>query len=437
MDIKKKLIKIYNSALKKTSPRQIVRDNVLFKENRLHIKNRSFHFEKIFVAGFGKASCTMAQGIEDSIPAHLIEGAVITKYGHSVPLSKIQIFEASHPLPDENSLKATQNIIQYLAKATKNDLVIFLISGGGSSLLEMPRKGITLLDFQKITDLLISSGACINEINIIRKHLSSVKGGGLACLAHPAPFISLILSDVIGSDLSSIASGPTVRDPSTFEDCRKIIEKYNLTMKTPEAVKDLILKGKNGQIEDTPSPEDSVFKDSFNFVLSDNEIFCKIISDEAKKETFNSIYLKTPLTTSTAEELIKGLPELIKLYTSSSPKLLILGGEITLNITEDKTGLGGRNQHLTLLFTRDILPLYPDIFAMFASTDGTDGPTDASGGFSNRYLLEKCQDRQELERSIENYDSYNFLRKYDELFITGPTGNNVNDVSLIYLPAYS
>ena len=425
--IKNKLINIYNSAIERASPRIAVRENIKFSGNTLEIKGEIFKFDKIFIAGFGKASCAMAQGILDIIPEEIIEGAVITKYGHSLPLSKIEIIEARHPVPDENSIKGAEKIITYLNKASRDDLVIFLISGGGSAIMEKPREGISLSDIKVMTDLLLRTEANIQEINIIRKHLSEVKGGGLARIASRTSFISLIISDVIGSDISAIASGPTCGDSSTFKDCLHIIEKYELSDKIPSSVKNLVLNGIDGKIPDTPFPDDPLFKNSINSIILDNETFCHILDDEAKKEGFKTVYIKTPLTTGSGENFIKGLRELIKSY--SGEKLLILGGEVTFKIPH-VTGKGGRNQHLSLLYTRDILPDYPDTCAMFASTDGTDGPTEGSGGFSHRGLLEK--DMKELTEAIDNYDSYNFLKNHEELFTTGPTGNNLNDVFLIY-----
>ncbi len=334
-------------------------------------------------------------------------------------------------MPDKNSLLATEEILKILDRATEKDLVIFLISGGGSSLLELPREGITFPDMQKVTDLLLRSGANINEINVIRKHLSQVKGGGLARRAWPATFVSLILSDVIGSDLSTIASGPTVGDPSTFHDCLKIIRKYKLKSKIPTAVKALFEAGAAGKIPDTPLPDDIIFKSGMNCILADNVKFCRLTGEEAKKEGIGFCYIKTPLTTSTAEELAKGLYEFVEAYREKAPILLILGGEVTLTIPDGKTGKGGRNQHLALLFAKEVLPFHPDTVALFASTDGTDGPTDANGAFSHRGLLEKG--KEEIEEAINNYDSYRFFKKYNELFITGPTGNNLNDVFLIYV----
>ncbi len=478
-EIKNKLINIYNSAIKKASPRIVVREHIKYSGNTLEINTEShnrvvttnnrnvssfhpspftfhdshikiFNFRKIFIAGFGKASCAMAKGILDVIPD--AEGTVVTKYGHSLPLGHIEIIESGHPVPDENSIKGAEKIITYLHKASRDDLIIFLISGGGSAIIEKPRKGIGLSDMQVMTDLLIKTEATIQEINIIRKHLSEIKGGGLARMAYPASFISLIISDVIGSDISSVASGPTCGDISTFKDCSDIIDKYDLSDRIPVSVKNLILKGIKGEISETLFPDDHIFQQSINCcdstltdknlstrhalrvtchashinsIILDNETFCHILEDEAKKEGFNTVYIKTPATTGTGEKFIKELKELIKSYPKE--KLLILGGEVTFKIPPI-SGKGGRNQHLALLYTRDIIPDYPDTCAMFASTDGTDGPTDGSGGFSHRGL----KDIKGLIEAINNYDSYNFLKHHRELFTTGPTGNNLNDVFLIY-----
>jgi len=438
---KKKILgEIYKKALNRAAPCRLVQEALSFKEDILYILDKPHSFERLFVIGFGKASCTMARGVEEVIPAEKFEGMVVTKYGHGEKLSKLKVLEAAHPIPDENSISATKEIIHLLQKAKTDDLVLFLISGGGSALLESPEKNINLSDMQQVTDLLLRCGANISEINTIRKHLSRVKGGGLARITSPAKFISLIISDVIGSDLSSIASGPCVGDPTTFSDCIKIIEKYDLSEKIPPNALKLIKDGNRGIVEDNPKPGDPFFEGSENIILADNKKICEFIIEETEKMGLNTHFIDSPLTTGPAELLIEGLKDIIVKYEQqgknrrSSPALILMGGEVTVIIPDGKTGLGGRNQHLSLLFTKEIIPSFKNSVALFASTDGTDGPTDASGGFSHSGIVEKIKNKPgELRKAIDSFDSYHFLKKYGELLNTGPTGNNLNDVFLIYL----
>lgn len=438
----KQLLKnLFKKTLDRVQPCQLVRENISLAGKKIHVSGQTFSYDKIYLVGFGKASCTMAQGALEVIPSHLINGVVVTKYKHAIDLKGVKVIEAAHPIPDENSIKAARNIIQLLNEATSDDLVIFLISGGGSALLELPRPGITLADLKKVTDLLLRCGADINEINVVRKHLSLVKGGNLAKVARPAKFVSLIISDVIGSNLTSIASGPTVGDPGTFADCRDIFNKYDLSDKIPPGVAEVVEKGIKGEIEETPGPEDEIFKNSFTHILADNDIVCRILCSEASREKIDVHYVRSDLTTGSAEQFIKSLDDVLKSESivgdreNESPQLLIMGGEVTLKIPDESRGMGGRNQHLSLLFTRDYISAYPNLTALFAATDGTDGPTDAAGGFSHQGVLEKTKDQPEkLSKAIENYDSYHFLKEIDELFMTGPTGNNLNDVFMVYSP---
>ncbi|MFP4497009.1 MAG: glycerate kinase [Vulcanimicrobiota bacterium] len=438
---KKKLTDIYARAIKRADPEVLVKDAVKLNDGKITINGLNYKTNKVKVVGFGKASCTMAAGVESALPPEMIEGMVVTKYGHLKPLSKIKSMEAGHPIPDLNSIRATNHITRLAREADAEDVVIFLVSGGGSALLETPRQGINLKDIQKLTDLLLKSGASINEINALRKHLSGVKGGWLAKTVFPASYVSLIISDVIGSDLTSIASGPTVPDTTTFEDCEEILKRYELYNRVPDSIFNLMQRGIKGEAEDTPKPGEPFFEKGEHKIVCDNEVICTFLIEEANRAGLNPVYIKTDKTQGSVEEFAEFLRTKIKPYTEQRrkneipPTLLIMGGELTVKIPPGATGMGGRNQHLALLFIRDCIPYFPGICALFASTDGTDGPTEASGGFSHGGLITTLDDKfAQLEEAVHNFDSYNFLRQHGELFITGPTGNNLNDVFMIFIP---
>ncbi len=430
-DAKGELIRIYNSVMRAVDPYPLVKDAIAFEGNALRVFDLSFPCEKVYVIGFGKASCPMAKGVLDVVPSSVVDGVVVTKYHHTKGFSGLKVIEASHPIPDENSVKGATEVLRCLQKAGEKDVVLFLISGGGSSLLELPR-GIKLAHIQKVTDFLLRSGATIGEINIVRKHLSLVKGGNLAKASYPAPFVSLVVSDVLGSDLSSIASGPTVPDPSTFYDCYSILVKYNLWDKVPKDVVNLIERGMRGEEEDTPKIENPVFKKGHSFILADNKVVCKKVVEEARACGIKAIYVDSPLTSGKVEDFIDALGELMEKYLVDPPSMLVMGGEVTLSIPDGKGGLGGRNQHMALLYAKRWAEKFPHVVSLFASTDGTDGPTDACGGFSNVDLLKKGGGLKALDEALENYDSYHFLKKAGEIFVTGPTGNNLNDVFMFY-----
>ena len=266
---------VFQAGLRAVDPVGAIKQQVRRTDTLLEVMGQSYDlasYRRVFVIGAGKASAAMAQPMEELLGERLTDGMVNVKLGHGVPLKVVRVQEAGHPVPDEAGLQGTREIMRILEGSDEGDLVICLISGGGSALLPCPAPGLTLHDKRKVTQVLLDCGATIHEINAIRKHLSQVKGGRLARLAYPSTLVSLILSDVIGDDLDSIASGPAVPDPSTFADCLKIISKYEIAGRIPSAALEYLNRGNEGKIEETPKDEDAIFGNTQNLIIASNTL---------------------------------------------------------------------------------------------------------------------------------------------------------------------
>lgn len=433
---RKDAVAIFQAGVKAVDPVVAVRRHVQRQGNSLKIGGRPYNladFENIFVIGAGKASAAMAEPLEEILGDRLASGFLNVKYGHSRPLSRVRVNEAGHPLPDEAGWRGAEKIIELLRSTGEKDLVIFLISGGGSALLPAPAAGLTLEDEQQVTNLLLKCGATIHEINAVRKHISRVKGGQLARLAHPAALVSLILSDVIGDRLDSIASGPTVPDESTFEDCRRILEKYGLTARIPPAVLDHLEKGGRREIAETPKPGDPAFDRTQNVIVASNAQAVEAAAEKARALGYNSLVLSTfiegetretaRMHTALAKEIIRsGRPV-------RRPACLISGGETTVTI--HGPGLGGRNQEFSLAAAIEIDGL-DDVVVLSGGTDGTDGPTDAAGAIADSTTARRGRALGlEPEPYLRNNDSYHFFQPLGDLLVTGPTFTNVMDLHLV------
>ena len=425
---KESAIDIFHAALKAVDPYAATK----IYTDRIKSAYKDGSFKKLIAIGFGKAACSMAKAAEDELGDLIDAGIIITKYGHvGYQLSKIEIIEAGHPIPDENGLRGTEEIIKLLKPADENTLIVCLISGGGSALLVSPYNGITLNEKQKITELLLKAGADIYELNTVRKHISQVKGGRIAEIAYPSKIISLILSDVISDRLDVIASGPTSPDNSTFNHAIAVIEKYGLTDKCPAGIIDTLKKGTTGEISETPKEENKIFQNTENIIIGSNQKALK-----AAKAMAESLGLQVEITSSEqigeARDIGKRLAKKARKALSvmhNERICLISGGETT--VTVKGSGKGGRNMELALSFAIEIEGV-EGITMLSAGTDGNDGPTDAAGAIVDGETVEKARaiGLDPLEY-LANNDSYNFLKKIDGLFITGPTGTNVMDLQII------
>src|SRR4030042_6933957 len=294
IDHKTTVKEIFCSALRAVDPYELIKSYRDYILSSYH----SYNSKRLLVVGFGKSDCQMAKGIEDTVWDLIESGIVITKYGHCLSPykpEKIQFYEAGHPVPDENGLKGTKEIIRLLKDSDENTLVVCLISGGGSALLISPYKGITLEEKQKITDLLLRAGASIVEINTVRKHISRVKGGRLAELAYPAKIVSLILSDVFGNGMDVIASGPTSPDTTTFADALKVLEKYSLLDKSPQTVLEVLNKGDNGLIPETPKEGDKIFEKVDTIIIGSNKKALEAAKSIAEKLGFYAEILSSEI----------------------------------------------------------------------------------------------------------------------------------------------
>lgn len=390
---------------------------------------------RLLAVGFGKAACAMAKALEASLGEEPYDGLVITKYGHCTRdrPERTRLFEAGHPIPDENGLKATARAIGLLRAAGAETLVLCLVSGGGSALLVSPVEGIALREKQEVTEMLLRAGADINELNTVRKHLSRVKGGRLAELAHPAGVISLILSDVIADRLDVIASGPTAPDGSTYADALKVLGKYRLTGRVPKGVMEILRKGGEGLLPETPKPGDRVFERVENIIIGNNKMALEAAREGAIKRGFQTEVISSELT-GEAREAGAWLAEKAVEAMKRAPRkrlCLISGGETTVTVRGH--GKGGRNTELALAFAMDVDEV-EGISLLSAGTDGTDGPTDAAGAIVDGKTISIARSKGiDPERHLAENDSYNFFKKAGGLLVTGPTGTNVMDIQIILI----
>lgn len=401
-----------------------------------HLKPLPKGIRRVLVVGAGKAAAAMARAVEKFYGRSIAEGIVVTKYGHSQKLRRIECLEAAHPVPDEAGVEAARRIAQLALSAEPTDLVLCLISGGASALLPFPSTGITLEEKQATTKLLLSCGATINELNCVRKHLSQIKGGQLAHLVHPARLHTLILSDVIGDPLDVIGSGPTVPDTSTFNDAWQILYHYGLENKIPSSVRAHLTAGVNAQIPETPKPGDPAFARVTNTLVGSNRLSLNAARAAAKALGYKTLVLSTSLD-GEARDVARVYSAIAREIHSSGqplkrPAAILSGGETTVTL-HAHPGMGGRNQEMALAASLGLDGL-PNTLFLAAGTDGTDGPNDAAGAYAfgstgSRARALELDPRDFLERN----DSYHFFSPLGDLLLTGPTGTNVMDLHLLLI----
>lgn len=429
-------IEILNSAIDSVKPAVLIKNAVSLSGNTLRIKNFNYNitnFDHIYVIGAGKASAYMAKELEKILGNNISGGVVITKYGHSTNCSKIKVLEAGHPVIDENSIFATEELLKLLRKTGKNDLVIVLISGGGSSLMEALPKSILLNDLQITNELLLKCGARIEEINSIRKSLSLVKGGKLINAIYPSAGVSLIISDIINDPIKDIASGPTVPQNIYPSDALSVIEKYNLQNEFPEnVIKFLKSELAKATLNEKAIPP-KVLERITNIIIGNNKIALSTAIETSKELGFNT-YLLSDKMQGEAKDAGKKIAVIIKkiIYEDKpirKPVCLLFGGETTVTLTG--TGLGGRNQELILSALLELKNVKAEFSFLSCGTDGTDGPTDAAGAIINNHSWE-IVNRLGLNpvKFLGKNDSYNFFNKINSLVKTGPTGTNVMDIGI-------
>ncbi len=424
-------------------------------------------FDRLFVIGIGKAAARMARSLEAVLGDRITAGVVVTKYGHGEPLSRTELYEAGHPVPDEAGVQAARRVEKLLADADERTLVISLVSGGGSALLVDPYHDesyeLTLEDLQQVTKLLLSCGATIQEINCLRKHLSSVKGGRLARMMVPATSLNLILSDVVGDDPASIASGITAPDPSTYGQALEIATRYGILESLPAAVRALVEAGAAGPNapSETPGPGDDAFERVHNVVIGSNTQALMAAAEAAREAGYTTVVLTSRLV-GEAREVAKLFPAIARDVRergmlAAPPVCLLAGGETTVTMrgTDGRggagggAGRGGRNQELLLSALRGMVATAGEsagageeggpsqsaasgiVFASVA-TDGNDGPTDAAGAYLDADIVERASsDPAALDQALARNDAYPYLDRLGALIRTGPTNTNVCDIQVL------
>ena len=405
---------------------------ILYAGERLY--NLANHGD-IYVVGAGKATARMALAVEALLGERIARGIIIVKRGHRVPLRKIEVVEAGHPIPDQAGVDATESIIGLLRRTQKTDLILCLVSGGASALLSCPVVGLSLHDKQQTTQALLNCGARIQEVNAIRKHISRVKGGRLAELAYPSTVLSLILSDVIDDSMDNIGSGPTAPDSSTFADCLSIIDRYRVGGMIPVTVRSILKKGAAGEIVDTPKAGDPIFQKVQNLLIGNNQLALVAAKEKAEALGYNTLVLSGSIEGEARKVAIDHVVMARDVLSSSSPirppACIISGGETTVAI--QGAGLGGRNQEFALAAAIEIDGL-EGVVVLSGGTDGTDGPTDAAGGIVDGTTVQRARDKGLDARSyLERNDSYPFLKTVGDLLITGPTLTNVMDLRMVLI----
>jgi glycerate 2-kinase len=430
-------IEIFNAAVSAVHPSQLLRKSLFVDVDSLIIAGTTIHrthFNNVYVIGAGKASAAMAVETERILGSSITKGLVTTKYKHSLPTLRIKIVEAAHPVPDHNCVAAVNGTLELLKAATPGDIIICLLSGGASALWCDVPNGATVGDVQTVFDLLIKSGAGINEINVVRKHLSGIKGGQLIGHCNGASVFTLIISDVPGDDLSTIASGPTVPDNSTFTDAYGVLLKYRLLSKLPRSILVHIEKGTKGLIPETPKPGDPIFTNTFNKIIGSNSIVLQAAADKAAALGYNVNRIDRVITGDAAGEA-EAFVSLAAKYDGNKPLCILQGGETTVKVTG--SGKGGRNQHFALVALRELSKqsLNKKITILSAGTDGTDGPTDAAGAVINNETLGIAAEKNlSIGKYLNNHDAYHFFEKTGNLVKPGPTQTNVMDImmALVY-----
>jgi len=439
--LKSDAMAIFNAALSAADPAQAVKQTVFRKGNTIKVLQRKKtiktininRIERIFVVGAGKATAPMAKALEQILGNRITEGIISVKKGHALNLKYTTVKEAAHPVPDQTGLKTAEKIKTLLEDAGPKDLVFSLISGGGSALLPLPVANLKLSEIQDVTRLLLGCGANIHEINTVRKHLSQTKGGQLARAAAPATVINLMLSDVVGDNMDTIASGPFVPDRSTFEDMALILARYKLMKKVPSSVRNHLKKGLTGQVPETPKEKDPIFNKVTNLIIGSN--FLSLVAAEAKAK---SLGYKPLLLSSSIEGETKIVAQVHvamarEIRTTNHPlkppACLISGGETTVTLSGQ--GKGGRNQEFVLAAAMELDNL-KDVLVFSAGTDGTDGPTDVAGAMADENTYSRAMSLGlSPQKHLLEHNSYPFFKKLNDHVVTGPTLTNVMDVRLL------
>ncbi|MBI4537818.1 MAG: glycerate kinase [candidate division NC10 bacterium] len=430
--------KIFDAAVAAVDPAEAIRRHLRREGNSLRVGGQTLDLatiRQLLVVGLGKAGASMTSAVEEIVGDRITRGVVVTKYGHVQPTKTVRLHEAGHPVPDAAGMAGAQAILDCLRGATAADLLLVLISGGGSALTPAPVASIALEEKQALTRELLACGADIREMNTLRKHISRIKGGKLARAAAPARVVTLILSDIVGDPLDAIASGPTVPDPTTYADALGILDRYKIREAIPASIRTYLESGAAGKHPETPKPGDPVFAKVQNVMVASNIQALRAAEAESQRLGFTPLILSSFIEGETKE--VARLHAALALEVRSSglpvapPVCFITGGETT--VTLKGHGKGGRNQEFALAAAFDIAGL-ANVVVLSGGTDGTDGPTDAAGALADGETIARARALGLNPRAfLENNDSYNFFARLGDLLLTGPTRTNVMDVRLVLI----
>jgi len=432
-------ITVLEAALNSVDPHKAVLNNLKIVDGKLRVGNFEASLddlEKIVVIGGGKAGGAMAEAVESVLGDRVSGGCVNVLQGTEFrySLKKIRLQGASHPIPNNDGVRGVAEMLMLISSMREKDLVICLISGGGSALMPYPAERISLEDKQNVTSRLLMKGATIDELNAVRKHLSAIKGGQLARRCYPTRVVSLILSDVVGDPLDTIASGPTSPDTTTFRNAVDVLKKYKLWDDICSQVRERLEYGVKKVIVETPKPGDEIFNHVTNIIVGNNSIAAESAAEAAEALGYNSLIVSTMVEGEAAEvgTVLAGIARELaaKGRPLKPPAAVIVGGETTVNVRG--SGRGGRNQELALSLARRITGL--KAVAASLATDGIDGPTEASGAIVDGETSTKASKAGlSIEKFLAENDSHSFFKKIGDMIVTGPTGTNVNDLALILI----
>jgi len=431
-ELREELLLLARKVLEELSPLRLVPRHLQPRGNALFVGGQGYdlsQFRRIVAVGFGKAAATMAEALEATLGNVLESGLVITTPGQTFSLRRIEVREGGHPVSDEHALRASGELLEHIRDLGSDDLLFVLVSGGGSALFEVPAEGLSLEDLQTVNELLLTSGATIQEMNVVRKHLSAVKGGQLLRHTRAGTILVLVLSDVPGDDLGTIASGPTFPDPSTFAQAREILEARGLWPDIPERVRQRLRAGERGEIPETPKPGDPLFSRVSHVVLGSGSIAAEIARDWGEERGFHVGILTTTVRGEAREvaKVLAGIAEEEVRFSRPFPRpcLLVFAGETTVTVRGQ--GKGGRNQELALAFALEIAGL-AGIALLALATDGKDGPTDAAGAIVDGETEARCKAQGvDPRQALGENDAYRALKASGDLLFFGPTGTNVAD----------
>jgi hydroxypyruvate reductase len=432
--------RVMAAAIQAVDPAHAVRKYLAWNGRTLRVGDMRYtipHGGRVYLVGAGKAGYPMVQAAAEILGDRLDAGVVVVKEDHTeeTQVGAVEIVEAGHPLPDAHGIAGTEKIVSLLSRTQPDDLVLCMISGGGSALLTQPVSGVTLDDLRTLTDQLLASGATIHEFNILRKHLSRVKGGQLAERAAPARLAALILSDVVGNDLDIIASGPTVPDRSTFADAWNILHAYDLIERAPFAIREHLEAGKAGRAPETPKPGELIFARVKNLLVGSNELAAQAALKQIRKEKLRAHLLTTSMQ-GEADDRGRWLTKVARQIVETGrpvrpPVCLVAGGETT--VTLRGAGRGGRNQQVALATVRNLADM-ANVLLVTLATDGGDGPTDAAGAVVSGETLARATARGlDPDSFLAHNDAYSFFDTLGDLLKPGPTQTNVNDLTFLFV----